>query len=131
MSIKKSLPRLRLIAFARGLLSRIHQLVMDHARIVRFFLARADGETPRRGQHRMADRGLSVSVGGIATNGGQPLAAFSFAQAYARMGGDEIRGLAAWVDRGKLRFTQAFAALADAPGYDLPVLRRRRDPALI
>lgn len=131
MSMEKSLPTLRLIAFARGLLSRIRPLVMGDARIARFLLAKADGEAPRGGQHRMTDRGLSVSAGEIAANGGQPCAAFSFARACALMGGDEALGLAAWVDRSKRRFTQACAALADAPGHELPVLRRRRAPALI
>ena len=38
MSMEKFLPRLCLIAFALGLLSRLHPLVMDNARIAQFFI---------------------------------------------------------------------------------------------
>lgn len=93
MSMEKFLPRLCLIAFALGLLSRLHPLVMDNARIAQFFITEDGYLMLTVSRNFAAGLGLSVSGGEIATNGVQPLATFLFALPYALAGGDKILGL--------------------------------------
>ena len=93
MSMEKFLPRLCLIAFALGLLFRLHPLVMDNARIAQFFITEDGYLMLTVSRNFAAGLGLSVSGGEIATNGVQPLATFLFALPYVLVGGDKLLGL--------------------------------------
>lgn len=132
MNMEKFLSRLCVAAFVFGLLYRLHPLVMDNARIARFFVTE-DGYLMLTVARNLAiGNGLSVSAGEIATNGVQPLATFLFAIPYILFGGDKFLGiagvlaisvvvscLAAWAIR---RFAAAALAPQDAsPAWPLLV----------
>lgn len=132
MNMEKFLSRLCVAAFVFGLVYRLHPLVMDNARIARFFVTE-DGYLMLTVARNFAiGQGLSVSGGEIATNGVQPLATFLFALPYWLTGGDKFLGIAgvlaisvlvaclgAWAIR---RFAAAALAPQDAgPAWPLLV----------